>query len=215
MLVGPRELLNRPWSGDIVVRNDATDEQKAAGLAEMLGREFSSNVTLAQADLDRQVIVMSGMFEFTAPTTAVSAATTRWARSEQAAVPRRIVAYRGMPHPDGWNTRGVANFVRTLSEAYQTPLLVEGNVGGQRQAWEMDPTAYPDPFRGGPSEDKQLDEVLANVAAQSKLRFRREHRTIKTWVLARSDLVSPPPPSAAATTTTTTTLPTTGSTDFP
>jgi hypothetical protein len=75
-------------------------------------------------------------------------------------------------------------FLSYMQSVFQTPLIADTKLGGERQMWELDSTAYLRRSRTAAPDPAQVDEVLANVAAQSKLRFHREHRTIKTWVLA-------------------------------
>jgi hypothetical protein len=186
MLTGPRDVFAKQLGGDIVERKGLTPEQKAAGLVDMLAKDLKRNFTLEQQDLDREVIVASGKFVYVAPTTGATTAPSA------AASRNRIHIYRGKPRGNGWNTRGSSNFIRMMQNICQTPMVVEGTLGGEGQEWEMDQSAYVS-VRGGNGNAQQVDEILANVAAQSQMRFRREHRMIKTWVLADAGTAWPPP----------------------
>ena len=173
MLVGPREVLTKQLGGDIVIKDPITMDEKVAGFVAMLRQDLKRDFTLEQKDVERDVIVVSGKFVYTHPTTA----TTQRAG--------RIVVYRGnKPRVGGWRARGPDSFVRMLQNITFTPVVVEGQLGGTTQPWEMDQSAYVRTGGSRTADVQQVDEILANVAAQTQLQFRRERRMVKTWVLS-------------------------------
>jgi hypothetical protein len=184
LLTGPPEVLHKQLGGDIVVKKPATLDEKRAGLVDMLAKDLKKNFTLEQKDLDREVIVLSGKFAYTGPTTVTASAATQPAARNRPSGAGRIIVYRGRPRGNGWSTRGSALFVRYMQNVCQTPIVVDGVIGGENQFWEMDQSGYLGWVRGRGPDPSQVDELLANVAAQSQLRFRREHRMLKTWVLS-------------------------------
>jgi hypothetical protein len=191
-LVGPDAVLDRRLGGDLVVRKSATAEQKSAAFAEMLGRDLKKSFTLRQQEVEREAISVSGKFAYKGPTTATAAAAATAPAPAERRMPPHLVVYRGEPRGGrSWITAGTVQFLHVLPHLCRMPVVVDGDLGGQRTPWELDRSAYENLPSGRRPDAAQVDEVLANIAAQSQLRFRRENRVIKTWVLSETASTSP------------------------
>jgi hypothetical protein len=205
LLVGPERVLNATLSGDIVVSTSATPEQKRAAFIEMLSKGLGKKLRIEQQDLERDAIVISGVFAYRAPAaTQESPAPPNFSNAVQqqwrgpspgsdGAAKNRIVLYRGRRKGNGWTGNGPDQFIRQISQITRLPVIVEGDLGGRDQQFQMDQSAYLSWVRSGSVNGQLVDELLHTVEAQSDLHLRRERRVVKTWVLS-DDAGSPTTP---------------------
>jgi hypothetical protein len=193
-LTGPPDLLAAPLvpplMADLVVRKSATPRERADALAQILSRELKRKLTLTLSEVEREVIVVGGKFAYKTPprgSPATRATTQAW---KLRTPPRVILIYAGTPAGPGERRGGYQTsvtsdtFVRMLANLCRMPVIIEGTLGGERQYFAIDRSAYEPWDRLHPPDDATIDAILNNVAMQSELRLRRERRKMPSWVLA-------------------------------
>jgi len=91
-------------------------------------------------------------------------------------------------------------FARRLEQVAQMPVTLDGLRESDRLSWRFDRSAYR--MRGGNGPNKELlDQLLANIEAQSELTFKKQTAMTTVWVLSDGAPASTQPASLPATTT--------------
>src|SRR5439155_1900369 len=148
---------------------------KRAAFLDVLSQGLGKKLKMEQKDLERQAIVISGAFAYRQEETTqpnfIGAAQEQW--RGPSASGRRIVLYHGKRRGNGWTGRGQTMFLRQLSQITRLPTVVEGDIGGRNTEFQMDQSAYLNWTRSGDVSPALIDELLANIEAQSQLHLKR------------------------------------------
>jgi beta-lactamase regulating signal transducer with metallopeptidase domain len=212
MVDGPPELLNQRISGDWVVRTGASDEQILKELAAILHNELSLSVRIEFREVQRLVYVVDGNYEHKPVLGGRDKET--WIRDGKTVTADAIEIFGNPPdlHPTKGFINGVGKFnefLEYLGEWIDTPIISDVKAPPHDElVWSF----YSRPFSTEELEDedhykkfgsfesksdtrrkKEMDErdqyaklVLANITAQTGLRFREEMRAVKTLFVSRT-----------------------------
>lgn len=164
---GDQELLNGPIRGDWILRSSTSDEQILAGMERILRDELQIPLKISIKELEREVLVAKGDFRF-----------TPIGESKQIQVYSKAVVEKG--HGGGSGDldrflRGVGKFVdrRIVSDVKFPPK--------DRMSWR-----YNEPMRHGKMIQKDAEQVLKHVAAQTGLTFISDVRPVRVLMVERA-----------------------------
>jgi hypothetical protein len=172
----PRQLLDKPVSGDWVVRRGATRVQRIEAVCDELAPVLGSGMTLRTSQVQRETIVVSGTF--TPPPAADSV-------HLQTSPPIRITQDLARPPDGGKQLRGKATeILHSIGDYVNMPVELIITNAEQVADWSIEPSADLRRWKG-PPDPAAVDEILANIAAQTSLEIHRELKPVPVWRLER------------------------------
>jgi RNA polymerase sigma factor (sigma-70 family) len=180
-LRGEDKLLNLPMRGDWVVRKDLTREQRTEHFLSIVSKASGSPKSLSYSEIPRLAVVIRGTY---APAT-------------QPIVPPRsgrnaVVFYRGTVDPKRANYAG-GSLADRIASVCHVPVIDEAGVPNNKIEVHTAPNVYINKTIGEPQRLKQIDELLANLSAQTSLELTRETRTLPLWMLVPGEAATTQP----------------------
>lgn len=155
----PAALLHMEVPGDLVVRRGTSREALVQDLERELRERAGLSLRLRLVEERREVIVARGRLDLHPDATPEGSTT--------------VQIYHLKPDPGagaGGGTGNVADFVRFLGASLGRRTACEAGEGSTKLSWRVSPDA---------SRTEYVDEVLANVSAQTGLAFTREERAVQ------------------------------------
>jgi hypothetical protein len=152
----------RPLPGEWVLRKEATEDQRMADLARVLRNELKWKVRFEKRAAEHDVIVATGTFKPPPPT-------------GKSTLPGTIAVFVDGKPDNGMAAGDLPTLVRTLGELCATETILEATFDPKASCfWSV--------HTGTNLRPEQADKMLANVAAQTGLRFARAKRVTTHWV---------------------------------
>jgi beta-lactamase regulating signal transducer with metallopeptidase domain len=175
LIDGPPELLARPVPGDWLIRTGVGQEQIVKELAAILNNEVAAPVRMEFREVQRPVYVADGTYEYKPIPGGHGRGT--------------IDIFGKQPVPNNVSGGGAAGFREFLDWVGQwigTPIVSEVKSPPQS---DLSFFAHGrSPFtKETEAEDHDAKLVLANIAAQTGLRFRKETRTVRILFVSRGE----------------------------
>jgi hypothetical protein len=171
---GPERLLGMKLPGDWIVRSSVPREDALQALADILLHDEGRRIAFEKHRVEREVIVARGRFRF-------KPADGTYDRTS-------IHVYEGGPdrgEGGGGASGTIGEFLKDLGNvALPLPVIDETRHDADaRVEWRWNRSGY---LRGTSEEadrTARIDRVLANLSAQTGLRFDRERRPMEIWFL--------------------------------
>jgi beta-lactamase regulating signal transducer with metallopeptidase domain len=179
---GPAELLSSPAPGDWVVRVGAPQELIAAQFETILRKDLKIPARLSVREVHRPVIVATGDYRFTPLPGRAGQETLILTDETVTTDPIEIFASEIIPDSgSGGGTGSLDEMLQWVGAWIELPVVSEVQEQPSRQiSWRLNGrTPFTEAMR---AEDHDADKVLANVAKQTGLRFRRETRPVRVVV---------------------------------
>lgn len=174
---GPAELLSRDVPGDWTVRDVATTARRMAALQDVLRDELKLPVRFTQREVEREVIVASGRYEFL-PLPGV--------RDRE----HIILAVEEAPDTSmgGTGSGSLGDLLRWLGGRLNRHVIDETDgAKGQKLRWRDHLVSHTLDFANRTEAGQQkLDRLLFNLNQQTALRFTVEPRNVKVWFVEQS-----------------------------
>jgi RNA polymerase sigma factor (sigma-70 family) len=177
----PREVLSRVLPGDWVMREGAPVADRMAALTQALSQEMGRTYRSEVRQLEREVIVVRGTYAYHPLPNVIQERRGGGGGGSG----ETIHFYIGQPQkqPTGMNGSGgaFAGIFGHLGLLAARQIIVETTLPS-RGPGSYKAHASMQPFYRKDMDPAALDELLANVAKQTSLQFRRERRVVPTWV---------------------------------
>ncbi len=141
-------------SGDWMVRQSASEDQKLAALSKILKEQWGTTWEFQKKQVERDVIIATGRFSPPAG---------------------ELVQLSVEPRPQGPRVMGtVSSLLTKVGELTGRPMIDQSESSTAAAQWRPspDPSIPPD----------QIDAVLKNLTDQTGLSFKQERRMIEVWV---------------------------------
>ncbi|HJT31357.1 MAG TPA: redoxin domain-containing protein [Pirellulales bacterium] len=174
---GPADLLSREVSGDWTVRDVASTAKRLGALQEVLRDELKLPVRFVEREVEREVIVVSGRYEFL-PLPGVRDREHIFLAVEEA--------------PDtslgGTGSGSLADLLRSLGGRLNRHVIDETDgAKGQKLRWRDHLVSHTLDFANRTEASQQkLDRLLFNLNQQTALRFTLEPRNVKVWFVEQA-----------------------------
>jgi len=174
----PREMLSRVLPGDWVMREGAPVADRMAAFTQALSQEMGRTYRSEVRQVEREVIVVRGTYAYHALPDVIQERRGNGGG-------QTIHFYIGQPQkqPTGMNGSGgaFAGIFGHLGLLTARQIVVETTLPS-RGPGSYKAHASMQPFYRKDMDPATMDELLANVAKQTSLEFKRERRTVPTWV---------------------------------
>lgn len=176
-VLGPNSILNKPLAGDWVMRTDADRQQVVAELEEILRNEFGMKVRLRIRNLERDVYVATGRYQFK-PIDDSSLESNMAAGNGSL---NRVQVFANKLTPDagaGGGSGEVDRLLLMLGRWIDSPIVSELGPPSQRHvSWRLHNTVGTTPKER--RENHEAEVVLANITRQTGIEFKKERRSIE------------------------------------
>lgn len=174
---GPAELLSREVPGDWTVRDVASPAKRLAALQAVLRDELKLRVRFVQREVEREVIVASGRYEFL-PLSGV--------RDRE----HIILAVEEAPDTSmgGTGSGSLGDLLRWLGGRLNRHVIDETDgAKGQKLRWRDHLVSHMLDFANRTEAGGQkLERLLFNLNQQTALRFTLEPRNVKAWFVEQA-----------------------------
>jgi beta-lactamase regulating signal transducer with metallopeptidase domain/thiol-disulfide isomerase/thioredoxin len=163
----PRRLAKLKISGDWVVRKSASLADCLKSLEPILANDFGKLIRFELGRVDRETIVVTGRYKFQ-PLPGALDQGINWTASDT-----------DLASSGGGGSGRLADLAKTLSSYYDRPFIDEtAEKPSAPLSWWQRESVY---ATNGAKSPKKLDAVLALLARQTGLTFKRERRPVDVW----------------------------------
>ena len=170
---GSQSVLRTKVAGDWIVRSDATPQQRVQALGSILQTQMGMNIMIEKRNVEREVIVATGQFALTPLPDPPEA--KDYPNSA-------IYIYTDNLRTQKWmgNSGGstVDQFLNFLGDEINTQIINQSEPAGNKYLRYL---TYDIPSSGNTAD---LDRLLANIAKQTSLQFKRERRRLDIWIVS-------------------------------
>lgn len=171
----PRHLLGLAVSGDWVIREGATQQQRIIDTIGATEDVVGEGMTLKLEPMEREAIVVRGGFQFERTRTPNGTA-NQLTVSEVPGSRDRVMAITQTPR----------EMLLRLGELMSRPMVIEIEADQKSQAFVVKYDKSTDFSRAVELPSGEVvDEILKKIAEQTGLEFKRERRTVPTWRLVK------------------------------
>jgi hypothetical protein len=173
----PPALQSLTVTGDWIFRPEATIEQRAAGLSAALSAATNKKLTIAQQEVERTGITVSGTYEFKA--------------LEGTNEPNTIQLFADAMDPAGSNARSgqvpvqsLVAYLGSMTGTSVTNQVQSANLPGNVTLRIHNSAANIQGMAPGPERDAMIDKLLANFTAQTGLECKKTQTKVTAWKLS-------------------------------
>jgi beta-lactamase regulating signal transducer with metallopeptidase domain len=180
---GPRELLDKPITGDWVVRKGATDEQVVNELSAILRKKLALPVRLEFRTVERPVYVAEGVYRHKPVPGGRDKGTAIRADKTITTDVIEIFGKELVPNVVGGSGGKFQTFLDWLGNWIGTPIVSDVKEPPRDElSWTLHGRFVGKEIN---AEDRDPALVLANITAQTALSFRKETRRVRILFVSR------------------------------
>jgi len=160
----------RPVPGDWVIRPDSSTEKRMEALGQVLRTQLGWKVTFEQRQVEREVYVARGRFQYTPLPKQPDA------DDQQAGMPSLVHLYvESLSGERGAAIGDVHGLLTAAGELMETEVVDESTPGKETVTWRNHAGAMVPP--------ESRDKLMDNIGKQTRLTFNRERWMVSRWFL--------------------------------